>query len=225
MKNKSQLVLSGIPLVDKEWGGFYSGRNYLLVGQHNSGKTSFVLQFVREGVKRNESILYLTSVSVKEVKNYCAKIDFDIQKYIDQNLINIVRVIPPIGIFNSINRDEFLAAYFQDIKNLVEEYLPTRIVFDEMTSFIEFENLTNLMHTYQKTIKCFDKLDLTNLFILRDPATEITQRFVDSLAVSSTGIIFLQKNEDIENEGEITITPNLSHPEGKFKGKYIINSN
>ena len=48
MKKSVQLFLSGIPIVDSAWGGFYHGGTYLLVGEKKSGKTLLSLQYAVE---------------------------------------------------------------------------------------------------------------------------------------------------------------------------------
>ena len=54
-------VPSGIPGVDEIFhGGLIPQRTYLLVGSAGSGKTVFSVQWLREGRRRNEKLLYIT---------------------------------------------------------------------------------------------------------------------------------------------------------------------
>src|SRR5512147_2191525 len=98
MKKKIQLVSSGISIVDNAWGGFYRGGTYLLVGPRKSGRTLLGLQFAKESIKQKEICLYFTSMRPKDLMIQAASIDFDLQNYMNQNQVIVVRVAPPMGI-------------------------------------------------------------------------------------------------------------------------------
>ncbi|PIS44404.1 MAG: hypothetical protein COT22_10700, partial [Ignavibacteria bacterium CG08_land_8_20_14_0_20_37_9] len=137
---KLNLVPTGISLVDKAWGGFYRGGTYLLIGQRKSGKTLIGLQYAMESAKNKEVCLFFTSMRPKDLMIHAASIDFDLQSYMNQNLVIVVRVAPPTEIYESSNPDNFLIEYFNDIVTVVDQYQPNRLIFDELTHFIGFEN-------------------------------------------------------------------------------------
>ena len=87
MKKKLNLVPTGISLVDKAWGGFYRGGTYLLIGQRKSGKTLLGLQYAMESAKNKEVCLFFTSMRPKDLMIHAASIDFDLQSYMNQNLV------------------------------------------------------------------------------------------------------------------------------------------
>lgn len=56
-----QRVSTGIPKLDKMLGGgFIQGRTYLIAGETGSGKTILALQFLRDGLLRNEPCVYVS---------------------------------------------------------------------------------------------------------------------------------------------------------------------
>src|SRR5437763_8738745 len=60
-KNDSGLIPSGVEGLDHVLkGGFTPNRMYLVEGVPGSGKTTLALQFLMEGLKRGESVLYVT---------------------------------------------------------------------------------------------------------------------------------------------------------------------
>src|SRR3990172_5971730 len=144
MKQKIQIIQSGIPLVDKAWGGFYRGGTYLSVGARKSGRTLLSLQFAMECARQKEVCLYFTSMRPKDLMIQAASIDFDLQAYMNQNLIIVVRVAPPADLYEVGNPAEFLVEYMNDIVTVVEQYQPNKIVFDELTPFIGFNDLSML---------------------------------------------------------------------------------
>jgi len=144
MKHKIQILQSGISLVDSKWGGFYRGGTYLLIGPRKSGRTLMALQYALECARQKEVCLFFTSIRPKDLMIMAASIDFDLQYYMNKNLIIVVRVAPPTELYENINRDEFLVEYLNDIVTVVDQHRPNKIVLDELTQFIEFSNLERL---------------------------------------------------------------------------------
>ena len=229
MKRKIQILPSGISLVDKKWGGLYRGGTYLLIGPRKSGRTLMALQYALECAKQKEVCLFFTSIRPKDLMIMAASIDFDLQYYMNKNLIIVIRVAPPTELYDNSNNDEFLVEYLNDIVTVVDQHRPNKIVFDELTQFIGFSNLERLNQVFRQTTEIIEEADITSLFILGQPAAVSSRAIVNTLLLSATGIINLDKNDDIEDEnggksegGFITITPNVGHTEGKFTAKYFI---
>ena len=221
MKKKIQLVSSGISIVDNAWGGFYRGGTYLLIGPRKSGRTLLGLQFAKECVKQKEVCLYFTSMRPKDLMIQAASIDFDLQQYMNQNQVIVVRVAPPSDLQEVENTDEFLVEYLRDIVTVVGQYQPNKMVFDELTPFINFVNLTLLQDVFIETTEAIENESVTSLFILGDPATPAANSIADTLALNSTGILYLNKAEDTESlTGKLSITPNIGHTQGKFSAQY-----
>ena len=228
MKKKIQLLPSGIPLVDLAWGGFYRGGTYLLVGPHKSGRTLLSLQYSVQTSRENEICLYFTSVRPKDLIINAASIDLDLQEYMNRNKIIVIKVTPPKNIELSDDPDLYLSEYIHDVKSVVDQYQPDRIVFDELTQFVGFRNLDLLRETFLKTSEYIEEQGVTSLYVLGEPAVPATQKIFETLASACTGIIELEKHEDFisrNNPGEMIITPNVGHTEGQFKSDYFIEPN
>jgi circadian clock protein KaiC len=225
MKKKIQLLRSGITLIDNNWGGLYQGGTYLLIGSRKSGRTLLGLQFAMECAAQKEVCLYFTSMRPKDLMIQAASIDFDLQHYMNQNLIIVVRVAPPSDFFEVGNPDEFLVEYMNDIVTVVDQYQPNKIVFDELTPFIGFNNVNLLQNVFMHTTETIEDNGITSLFILGEPATPLAESIVDAIAAYSTGIIYLKKKDDevgSSSGGVMIIAPNVGHTEGKFNANYCI---
>jgi KaiC/GvpD/RAD55 family RecA-like ATPase len=228
MRNKIQLIPSGISLIDNAWGGFYRGGTYLLIGPRKSGRTLMALQFALECVRQKEICLFFTSMRPKDLLIQAASINFDLQSYMNQNKVIVVRVSSPIDDDEIKNNDDFLADYLKDIVAIVDQYQPNKIVFDEITSFIGFNNLRMLEEAFLQTTEKIEDEGITTVFLLGDPATQGAKDIVDVLASNSTGILYLQKRDSAAgmlNGGSMTITPNVGHTEGQFMSEYSIEPN
>lgn len=225
MKKKLNLATTGITLVDQAWGGFYRGGTYLLLGPRKSGRTLISLQFAMEAAKNKEVCLFFTSMRPKDLMIQAASIDFDLNTYMNQNMIIVVRVSPPADIYESNNPDSFLVEYLNDITTVVEQYNPTRLIFDELTPFVGFDNVGLLQQTFLNTVESIEEKNITSLFILSEPAGPFAQTIVDTVAQYTTAVIYLQKNvvDGVTKQGgKATITPNVGHTEGQFSAEYYI---
>ena len=225
MTKKIQLLPSGIPLVDVAWGGLYRRGTYFLIGPRKSGRTLLALQFALECAQQKEVCLFFTSMRPKDLLIHAVSIDFDLQHYMNQNSIIVVRVTQPEDLEKIEDPDNYLADYIKDILPVVKQYQPNKIVFDELTPFINIKNKKLLGDTFLQTMEVIEDLYITTLLILGEPANPETHSIVELLTTYSTGIIKLEKQEDVVDKyhaGIMTITPNVGHTEGKFSSNYYI---
>ncbi|WP_337865030.1 ATPase domain-containing protein [Ignavibacterium sp.] len=225
MKKAVQLFPSGISIIDSAWGGLYRGGTYLLVGERKTGKTLLSIQFAVETAKQKEICLFFTNTRPKDLMIQAASIDVDLEYYMNQNLIIVVRVAPPPEPTQFGNRDDYLSEYLSDIITVVSQYNPTRLIFDEITPYIEFEDLGKLRDTFSNTFEQIEDLGVISLLSIREPASASTQMIFNILNSYATGVIQLSKKSDANGStksGIIDIQPNIGHTEGRFKAHYSI---
>ncbi len=226
MSSSIRLIPSGFSFLDQNWGGIYRGGSYLLVGPRKSGRTLLGLQFALESAKSSEVCLYFTNMRPKDLMIQAASLNFDIQSYMNQNLIIVVRLAPPNDIYEMYNPDDYLLEYLNDIITVVNQYNPSRIIFDEMTPYVGFRNLDLLKEAFLGTLETIEEKNITSLFVVGEPATQKTNSIIEILASYVTGVIYLQKTinkfETRYDGGQVTITPNVGHTEGQFSARYKI---
>lgn len=226
MNSSIRLISSGFQFIDKNWGGIYKGGSYLVIGPRKSGRTLLGLKFASESAKSGEVCLYFTNMRPKDLMIQAASLNFDIQEYMNQNLIIVVRVAPPNDVYDQPNADYMLIDYFKDILTVVDQYNPSRIVFDELTPYIGFRNPNILRDTFLDTLEVIEERDITSLFIVGEPATQKAETLVNTVADYVTAKIKLKKSSTkFENQfhgGTIFISPNVGHTEGEFTFQYRI---
>ncbi|MDQ7815963.1 MAG: ATPase domain-containing protein [Melioribacteraceae bacterium] len=225
MANSVSKIPSGFSFIDKNWGGIYRGGSYLIVGPRKSGRTLIGLQCALEAAKNAEICLFFTIMRPKDLMIQAASLNFDIQSYMNQNLIIVVRVAPPNDIYEMYNPDDYLVEYFNDIITVVNQYNPSRIIFDELTPFVGFKNLDYLRDTFLHTLETIEERDITSLFIISEPATQKAQSIIEGLNQFVTGSVILKKElgkGERAHGGNVTILPNVGHTEGEFTAEYRI---
>lgn len=226
MTGNIRLINSGFSLIDKKWGGIYRGGSYLIVGPRKSGRTLLGLQFAQQSAISKESCLYFTTMRPKDLMIQASSIGFDLQGYMNKNNIIVVRVSPPHEAYESSNTDQILSEYIADIVSVVKQYNPSRVIFDELTYYVGFNNINYLREIFLSTLETIEEKDVTSIFIMGEPATPKTQQIVDSVSEFVTGVIYLKKSnsriDDTYQGGTVVISPNVGHPEGRFTDEYII---
>jgi len=125
--------LEGLDIV--LYGGFPEDHLYLIEGDPGSGKTTFALQFLLEGYRRGEPVLYIAlSESERELKLISRSHGWDLQG------IHILEVMPPPE--SLMPEDQYtvfhpgdveLGTTLKGILEKVNEIKPTRVVFDSLS--------------------------------------------------------------------------------------------
>jgi KaiC/GvpD/RAD55 family RecA-like ATPase len=229
MNKNIVLMKSGIDLVDQEWGGFYKGGSYILQGPHKSGRTLLGLQYAMQAVNQKEICIYFTTMRPKDLMIQAASIGFDLQTYMNQNLIIVVRVSLPADVGEVKNSDEYLKEYYTDIIKVIQQYNPNRIIFDELTPYLSFSNVNFLNNIFIQTLETIEEKNIISLFILGEPVTPLADTISDAVTNQVTGTIYLRKKpqttEGKFQGGTITIVPNIGHTEGQFTANYNIEPN
>jgi circadian clock protein KaiC len=116
-------------------GGFIRNRLYLIEGMPGSGKTTLALEFLMEGVKRGEAVLYVTlSETIEEVRAVGESHGWDLSG------VHMRELGPPDGMLDAEQQytvfhpsEVELSETTQKIINDVEKLGPVRIVFDSLS--------------------------------------------------------------------------------------------
>jgi circadian clock protein KaiC len=127
---------TGIPgLDDILRGGLTRNRLYLLEGVPGSGKTTLALQFLLEGVKRGEQVLYVTlSESEEEIREVSASHGWKLDGITIRELAPSENVLRPDEQYTMFHPSEVeLSETTKTILADVERIKPARVVFDSLS--------------------------------------------------------------------------------------------
>ena len=221
MNNKVYIEPSGIPLVDKAWGGFYIGGKYFLSGSRGSGKTILGLQCARQCVRQKQVCLFFTGKNPKDVLKLATAIDFDIKAFMSQDLFILIKIELPELSNDFIKHDDELSMHWNEIVSVIEEYNVDKIIFDDFAPFIGFNNFSTLKEVFRNSTETMEEKLMTSLFIFSEPANSVAKNQVNTVVREGSGVIYIERKK-WEDEGNITITPVSGHPEGQFKSGYTI---
>lgn len=209
-----EVMPTGIPgLDDILRGGLAAGKIYLLSGAPGSGKTTFCLQFIEEGIKRGERCLYVAvATTPKEIDEAAESFDIDLDS--ECFSIHTVTISPEIiegperMIFHSSDME--LSSAMQGILAEVKRVKPRRLVIDSLS---DLRLIAEDMVSYRRMV-----LALRNEFSDGDSTVLMTNpRSLDEmdhhLETIAHGVIYLK--QVVHNYGRVTRRLLIK----KFRGK------
>lgn len=167
--------------------------------------------------------VFFTSRSDKELLKLADWMNLNLQEYTESNLITIVRIIPPDKDLHIGDTDIELAEYFEDVITIIEQFFPSRIVFDEITQFIGFKDETLLKLILEKFQNKLQEKEITGVIISSEPVTDAMSSHLQNLADMSNGLIYLDK-EINDLYGTISLLPYIEHKSGEIKSNYIFDN-
>ncbi len=129
-------IATGIEGLDKILhGGLTADRLYLIEGMPGSGKTTLAFQFLLEGARRGEKVLYLTlSETRSEVEGMAASHGWSLDGITVSELMPSEDALEPDEQYTVFHPSEVeLSETTRRILDQVERVKPTRIVFDSLS--------------------------------------------------------------------------------------------
>jgi len=116
-------------------GGLTPHRLYLLEGMPGSGKTTLAFQFLLEGVRRGESVLYVTlSETAEEIRAVASSHGWDIDGIAIRELVPSEQSLEPGEQYTVFHPSEVeLSETTKKILDDVDKLKPARIVFDSLS--------------------------------------------------------------------------------------------
>jgi circadian clock protein KaiC len=134
--DKPPLALSGITGLDDVLnGGFRPNRLYLIEGVPGSGKTTLSLQFLNEGVRRGEAVLYITlSETREEIQEIADSHGWSLDGLSIRELAPSEATLHPEEQYTMFHpADVELSETTKTILADVERIKPARVVFDSLS--------------------------------------------------------------------------------------------
>ncbi|NHZ62647.1 ATPase domain-containing protein [Massilia genomosp. 1] len=132
----SRFLSTGVPGLDTILGGgLTSDRLFLIEGEPGTGKTTLALQFLYEGVRRGESVIYITLAETRvELKAVAQSHGWSMDGIHVEDIIPNENILHPDHQFTIFHPSEIeMGMTTQRILDTIEKYKPTRVVLDSLS--------------------------------------------------------------------------------------------
>ncbi len=157
-------VSTGIPNLDPLIGGGFKRNSVnLIAGGAGCGKTIFAMQFIVEGVKKNEPGMYITFEEKKEkVYEDMLEFDWDLEKYEREGKFVFLEYTP-----EQVKR--ILTEGGGIVEAIIEKIKVKRIVIDSVTSFsLLYEDELTKKEASLALFELIDKWNCTGILTSQD---------------------------------------------------------
>ena len=188
----AERVSTGIPSLDKMFkgGGYTRGSTVLASGTAGTGKTSLASAFAMERCRRGERCLFLSyEESAGQLMQNMSSIGFNLNKYVKKGLLRIVSTRP--SFFG-------LEMHLLDLYRTIEEFKPTSVVIDPLTSLLGEGSPRELQSMVTRMIDLLKSKRVTGFFtsLVSSTAQNNTSGEVGVSSLIDTWIIVRELEED-----------------------------
>jgi KaiC domain protein len=126
--SRDRIKVGILGLDDMLGGGLIPGSITCIIGTFGTGKTTFSLEFVWEGLKRNETIIYISLEEREErIISYMKLKGWDVMPYLNKSLFLIKLDPTDFNLANNRIKNE--------LPKLIEEKKASRVVIDPISLF------------------------------------------------------------------------------------------
>jgi KaiC/GvpD/RAD55 family RecA-like ATPase len=120
-------------------GGFPQGRSILITGEPGTGKSIFALQFLAEGLNRNEKGIFVTAdESPMDILEQAASIGWDFERHIETKDLSILNAGTYLSSLPSAGKERHVDVQkaVSDLANFVKQLGAKRLVLDPAGPFV-----------------------------------------------------------------------------------------
>jgi len=158
-------------------GGIPEGFIVVITGPPGTGKTTFSMQFLLEGMKNNEKCIYFSfEEKVEQLIKQSIRYGWDIGDYLDNGYMEIFG-------FTILSTEEII--------EIIEIFKPKRVVFDSFNIFSSVEDFRHSSH-WRNILKVIKNKKITSLAITEKSHGLEVKEF-DDFDFMADGILFCDK--------------------------------
>jgi KaiC/GvpD/RAD55 family RecA-like ATPase len=200
-------VPSGIPDVDRQWGGFASGQAYLLVGRAGAGRSALALQAAQAAVDGGARCLLISPREPGSLVEIGRGVGFDLAEAHGAGRLRLLRIPAPADL--AARGAEGLAQSYRDLVQLVATDGPDRVVVEDFTPLVQFDTFERFREAFSELLDALREADVTLVIGLGDPANDASHRLLGEVEALVAGAVRLGEG------GALALSPPAGEtPEG-----------
>ncbi len=186
---------SGLPAVDRQWGGLAAGRTYLLVGRAGAGRSALALQAARASIDAGERCLIISPRAPESLVEIGQSVGLDLAAAHGAGALRLLRI--PSAADLAARGPEGLAKSYRDLAGLVTSDKPGRVIIEDFTPLVQFDTFERFHDAFSELVAELRAQGTTLLIGLGDPANDASRRLLDVVEGLVDGTIRLGSGGDL----------------------------
>ena len=193
-------TLSGIPILDDDFGGVFGNRSFLVSGASGTGKTVCGLQFIRQGLEQEERCLYLSTMAANDLEICASALGFSLTPHVDAENLTLLEYesfIPGNGI---PGQDMLPPGGFDQLGQIIHAGSIERVVLDTVLPWVSVKRPDRMPEQIFSFIRSFDRLGVTTLMTLPKPVSSMAFKLKKCLEDVVPVSLLLQRGAEEETD-------------------------
>ena len=186
---------SGLPAVDRQWGGFTPGKAYLLVGRAGAGRAALALRAARAAIDRGLRSVVISPRPPEALVEVGREVGLDLAAAHGAGTLRLLR-IPSAQDLAGRGADGLADAY-RDLAQLIASDRPARVVVEDFTPLVQFDTFERFRDAFSGLVDAVRGLDTTLVIGLGDPANDASRQLLDVVEGLVDGTIRLSAGGDV----------------------------
>ena len=188
-------IPSGLPAVDRQWGGLAPGRAYLLVGRAGAGRSALALHTSRAAIDAGERCLLISPRPPEALVEVGQGVGLDLAAAHAAGALRLLRI--PSAADLAARGPEGLAKSYRDLAALVANDRPGRVVIEDFTPLVQFDTFERFHDAFSGLVDALRAEGATLVIGLGDPANDASRRLLDVVERLVDGTIYLGSGGDL----------------------------
>ena len=185
---------TGIAPLDQTWGGLQPARPYVLFGRGRNGRHLLTLQLAQTGVRRGESVLFVSSRQPQDLLAEAQTFDFDLKAAAESGELRLLRI--PASLLTGTLTDDALEDAIGDLVDLLHEHKPAWLVLDDFTPFVQFQEFSRFEDALTELLQGLQAADAVGVLATGEAVNEHSQRILRYLREQSAGAVRVARLQD-----------------------------
>ena len=203
-------VPSGLPDVDRQWGGFAPGSAYLLVGRAGAGRSALALQAARAAVDDGARCLLISPRAPEALVEIGKGAGIDLAQAHGTGRLRLLRI--PSAADLAARGAEGLAQSYRDLVGLVQADRPDRLVIEDFTPLVQFDTFERFHEAFADLVGALREAGVTLVIGLGDPANDASHRLLGVVETLVAGTVRLGADGEVALAVPAVETPSEAPP-------------
>ncbi len=192
------MILTGFDGLDSITGGLQEKKNYLVYGNIGTGKTTFSLQFLYQGLISGENVAMITRRSAQTIFEHGQAFGLDLEPFARTDQLIIFEYVSKVVENSTRLKDE--EQIWRELNAFLGDGTVQRLVFDPITPLLATPSDSAAIFRARSLIHSFNQLEATCLYLFDTPEGE---EYLGNCKDFVMGVLRLEASADQSNQGRM----------------------